>query len=78
MGGGEFNLGLPKEIGRNMQIVKNSAIYLFSSIINKMIPFLLLPIITKYLTPTEYGLYGMYPVFIFFYSICSMGYIQYY
>ena len=45
---------------------KNSFIYLGAEIINKAIPFLLLPIITKYLSPSEYGIYGMYQVIISF------------
>lgn len=51
-----------------MQIVKNSAIYLGSSIFSKMIPFLLLPIMTKYLNPTEYGVLSLYLVLITLYS----------
>jgi len=37
-------------------IVGNSFIYLFASLINKAIPFILLPLITKYLSPNEYGI----------------------
>ncbi len=51
-----------------MQIIKNSSIYLGSSIINKMIPFLLLPIMTKYLSPEEYGILSIYLILISFYS----------
>jgi len=47
-------------------ILKNSFIYLGTEIINKAIPFLLLPIITKYLSPEEYGVYGMYQVLLSF------------
>ncbi len=49
-----------------MRILKNSFIYIGSEIFNKAIPFLLLPVITKYLTPEEYGLYGMYQVVLSF------------
>ena len=49
-----------------MKLIKNSLIYLSSEILNKSIPFLLLPIITKYLTPVEYGIYGMYQVMLAF------------
>lgn len=49
-----------------MKLIKNSFIYLGTEIINKAIPFLLLPIITSYLTPTEYGVYGMYQVLFSF------------
>jgi len=48
-------------------IFKNSIIYLSTEIFNKAIPFLLLPLITKYLTPTEYGVYGIYQVLISFF-----------
>ena len=51
-----------------MQIVKKSSIYLGSSIINKMIPFLLLPIVTSYLSPEEYGKLSIYIILISFYS----------
>lgn len=39
-----------------------------AEVLNKAIPFLLLPIITKYLTPTEYGIYGIYQVLLSFLS----------
>src|SRR5690554_888477 len=45
---------------------KGFAIYLGSSVINKAIPFLLLPILTKYLTPEEYGILAIYQVMISF------------
>lgn len=43
-----------------MQIIKNGTIYLGTSIINKAIPFLLLPIITRYLTPADYGILAIF------------------
>jgi len=49
-----------------MKLIKNSAIYLGTEMLNKAIPFLLLPILTKYLTPVEYGLFGMYQVVLSF------------
>jgi len=56
------------------KLAKNSIIYLGTEILNKSIPFLLLPILTKYLTTTEYGLYGMYQVFLsFFVPFVQMG-----
>ncbi len=51
-----------------MQIVKNSSIYLGSSMMNKMIPFLLLPIMTSYLSPEEYGTLSIYVILISFYG----------
>ena len=49
-----------------MKLVVNFFLYSGTEILNKAIPFLLLPIITKYLTPEEYGLYGMYQVVLSF------------
>ena len=49
-----------------MKIIKNSFIYVGTEIINKAIPFFLLPIITHYLSPREYGVYGIYQVVISF------------
>jgi O-antigen/teichoic acid export membrane protein len=49
-----------------MGFIKNGAIYLSSTIVSKAIPFLLLPILTKYLSPEEYGLLALFQVFIAF------------
>ena len=51
-----------------MKLLKNSAIYLSSSMLSKAIPFLLLPIITKYLTPEEYGLLSIFLIIITLYG----------
>jgi len=40
--------------------VKNSSVYVFSSIISAAIPFMLLPVFTRYLTPNEYGQIAMF------------------
>ncbi|MGO3708361.1 MAG: lipopolysaccharide biosynthesis protein [Mesonia hippocampi] len=47
-------------------LFKGFAIYLGSSIINKAIPFLLLPILTQYLSPEEYGILAIYQVMMSF------------
>ena len=49
-----------------MQVIKSSVIYLGSSILNKAIPFLLLPILTKYLSPEEYGVLSIFLLLISF------------
>lgn len=49
-----------------MLVAKNSIIYLGSSILNKAIPFLLLPILTKYLSPSEYGVLAIFQIMITF------------
>lgn len=47
-------------------LFKNFAVYLGSSIINKAIPFFLLPLLTSYLTPEEYGILAIFQVMISF------------
>ena len=49
-----------------MQVIKSSVIYLSSSILNKAIPFLLLPILTEYLSPDEYGVLSIFQLLISF------------
>ncbi len=51
-----------------MHVIKNSVIYLGSSILNKLIPFLLLPVMTKYLSPQEYGALSIYMILITLYG----------
>lgn len=45
---------------RYKSLLSNSAIYLISSIINSALPFLLLPILTSYLAPAEFGMLGIF------------------
>jgi len=42
---------------------KDTSIYTISDILNKMVPFILLPILTRYLTPEDYGIIAMFFVF---------------
>lgn len=49
-------------------LIKNSFIYLSSGILSKSIPFLLLPILTKYLSPEEYGKLSICLIFISIYG----------
>lgn len=41
-------------------LLKNAAVYSFSNILNAAIPFLLLPILTRVLLPSEYGVLAMF------------------
>lgn len=50
-------------------MIKNSLIYIFAEVLNKAIPVLLLPILTKYLTPTDYGMIASFVSFVSFLSI---------
>lgn len=45
------------------RFLKNAGIYAVSDILNKMVPFVLLPILTRYLTPSDYGLIAIFSVF---------------
>lgn len=46
------------------RLLQASAIYTASSFANSAIPFLMLPIFTRYLTPTDYGIVAMYQVLL--------------
>ncbi len=50
-----------------MSVIKNSIIYLGSSILNKSLPLLLLPILTFYLNPNEFGLVSLFQTFVTFF-----------
>lgn len=47
-----------------MSFYKNVSVYLFSNILNSAIPFFLLPILTRSLTPDEYGQVAMFQVLL--------------
>ena len=51
------------------KLFKNSTIFVIGDIFNKAIPFLILPILTKYLTPSDYGIIASFSAFIGFVSI---------
>ena len=51
---------------RNILVLKGFSIYFIAGSLNKAIPFLLLPIITRYLSPTEFGIWAIYQVLISF------------
>ena len=44
--------------------IGGAGIYLFSNILNAVIPFILLPILTRYLTPAEYGEVAMFQTLV--------------
>lgn len=56
------------------QIFKSTAIYTGVSGISSAIPFILLPIITRYLTPTDYGVLTNFNVLVqVFSAICALN-----
>lgn len=46
------------------ELLRGSSIYLFSNIINAFVPFLLIPVLTRYLSPDEYGQVAMFQTLI--------------
>lgn len=42
----------------------NAIIYTLAEVVNKVVPFLLLPVLTRYLTPSDYGTVSTYAAFI--------------
>lgn len=46
------------------KLIRNSFVYTSSSIITNAIPFLLLPVLTRYLTPTDYGIVATFEVLL--------------
>lgn len=47
---------------RNGSLISGSGVYLIATLINASIPFLLLPILTRHLTPEEYGVVAVFQV----------------
>lgn len=46
------------------ELLKGTTVYLLASILNASIPFLLLPILTRYLDPAEYGQVAVFQVWV--------------
>jgi O-antigen/teichoic acid export membrane protein len=47
-------------------LLKSAGIYTMTSVINAAIPFFLLPILTRYLSPADYGIVSMFGVLVSF------------
>lgn len=50
-------------------LFKSSLIYTLTDAVNKAVPFLILPILTHYLLPSEYGIVSNYNVYIYILTI---------
>jgi len=48
------------------RVLKGFGVYFVSSAVNQALPFLLLPVMTRYLSPTEYGVVAIYQTLISF------------
>jgi len=65
---------IQKKLFSPKSLVGSSSIYLFTSILNASIPFFLIPIITRYLSPAEFGVYSMFKVIAgIMFSIIGLG-----
>ncbi|TKC05268.1 lipopolysaccharide biosynthesis protein [Pedobacter frigoris] len=51
---------------KSLALFKNTAIYLTANVINAAIPFALIPVLTNYLSPEEYGIIALYTLFVSF------------
>ena len=49
---------------KNSVLFKNTFIYTLLQLINSGVPFLLLPVLTRYLTPEDYGMIATYNTFV--------------
>ncbi len=54
---------------KNSVLFKNTFIYTLLQLVNSGIPFLLLPVLTRYLTPEDYGMIATYNTFVGMLSI---------
>jgi O-antigen/teichoic acid export membrane protein len=59
---GVFAVAVSKIIGGSL--LKSSGIYTLANLINSAIPFLMLPVLTRYLTPFDYGIVAMFQVLL--------------
>lgn len=46
------------------KLFKNSFIYVLGDVLNKAVPFFMLPVLTRYLTPEDYGIISIFGVFV--------------
>lgn len=51
---------------KSLALFKNTSIYLIANVINAAIPFALIPTLTNYLSPEEYGIIALYTLFVSF------------
>lgn len=56
----------PRGASRWTQLFGDAATYTVGDILNRLFPFLLLPVLTRYLTPAEYGTFVMFQVVVNF------------
>ncbi len=45
-----------------MNLLRPTSVYFLGEVLNRLVPFLLIPVLTRYLTPDEYGIVGLFAV----------------
>ena len=58
---------------KNTSLSINALIYFVSNLINALVPFVLLPVLTRYLPPEEYGHVALFTIF----SACAVAVISF-
>lgn len=61
--------GRIKQLFLSSSLLKDSVVYVFTDGVNKSIPFLLLPVISYYISPAEYGMITNYNLIVQILSI---------
>lgn len=56
------------------KFIKSSGIYFVGTVLTKLISFLLLPLYTAYISPSDYGVYDLYNAYISF--LCSVLFLD--
>lgn len=62
-----------KYVLKNTSLSTNALIYFASNLINALVPFILLPVLTRYLPPEEYGYVALFTIF----SACAVALISF-
>lgn len=57
-----------------LRFIKSSGIYFVGTVLTKLISFLLLPLYTSYINPSDYGTYDLYNAYIMFF--CSVLFLD--
>ena len=50
-------------------LIKNFSIYFVFSVLTSILPIALMPVLTKYMTPEDYGLYSIYAMLVMFFGV---------
>lgn len=54
---------------KDMRLLQTASVYGFSNVINASVPFLLIPFLTRFLSPSDYGIVSMFSTAIGLFSV---------